>query len=128
MEKTAKMTKATAFAIALELVENSTLENKAEVAAKISKEIENIQKKNGSASGKPTKTQLENAATAHEMAEWMEAGVEYSITDLSKTCPAVLGFNPQKIRPMLTTLIKEGVVERKEGKGGKPLFIKVEEE
>ena len=128
MATTNKMTKATAFAIALELVENSALENKAEVAAKISKEIENIQKKNGSTSGKPTKAQIENAAVAHEMVEWMESGTAYSITELSKNCPAVLGFNPQKIRPMLTTLIKEGVVERTEGKGGKPLFTKVAEE
>ena len=33
-----------------------------------------------------------------------------------------MGFNPQKIRPMLTNLIKANQVERSEGKGGKPLF------
>ena len=124
MATTTKMTKATAFAIALELVENSALENKAEVAAKISKEIENIQKKNGSTSGKPTKAQQENALIAQDMADWMADQPDrlFSITELSKECPAVLGFNPQKIRPMLTNLIKASQVERTEGKGGKPLF------
>ena len=128
MEKTTKMTKATAFAIALELVENSTLENKAEVAAKISKEIENIQKKSASDSGKLTKAQQANALIAQEMAEWMEPGHPYTITELSKNCPAVLGVNPQKIRPLLSGLIQSKVVERTEGKGGKPIFTKVVEE
>ena len=51
----------------------------------------------------------------------------YSISELSKNCPAVLGATPQKIRPLLTGLIKSNAVVRTEEKG-KPLFTKVDEE
>lgn len=120
---TTKMTKASAFSIALELVNQSAHPDKVAVAEKIAKEIENLGKKNSN-SGKPTKAQQENALIAQDMAEWMADQPDrlFSITELSKECPAVLGFNPQKIRPMLTGLIKSGQVERTEGKGGKPMF------
>lgn len=120
---TTKMTKASAFSIALELVNQSAHPDKVAVAEKIAKEIENLGKKNSN-SGKPTKAQQENALIAQGMAEWMadQPNRLFSITELSKECPAVLGFNPQKIRPMLTGLIKSGQVERTEGKGGKPMF------
>ena len=122
-----KMTKATAFTIALELVNQSDLPNKAEVAEKISKEIENLSKKN-SGSGKPTKAQEANNVMAQEMLDWMEADHPYTISELSKECPAVMGATPQKIRPLLTGLIKANAVERTEGKGGKPIFTKVVED
>lgn len=122
-----KMTKATAFTIALELVNQSDLPNKAEVAEKISKEIENLSKKN-SGSGKPTKAQEANNVMAQEMLDWMEADHPYTISELSKECPAVLGATPQKIRPLLTGLIKANAVERTKGKGGKPIFTKVVED
>ena len=125
MEKTPKMTKATAFAIALEVLEQSAHPDKEQAIAKIAKEIENLSKKNGN-SGKPTKAQIENAQTASAMVEWMKMGHHYSVTDLSKSCPAVLGLNSQKIRPMLTTLIKQGLVERTEEKG-KAIFTKIAE-
>ena len=122
-----KMTKATAFAIALELVNQSAHPDKVEVAAKISKEIEQLSKKS-SGSGKPTKAQEANAVLAQEMLDWMEADHAYTISEISKECPAVLGATPQKIRPLLTSLIKTNAVERTEGKGGKPLFTKVVED
>lgn len=126
MEKTtAKMTKAVAFGIALEVMEQSTHPQKSEVIEKIAKEIENLGKKSAG-NGKLTKAQEANLATANAMAEWMEPGHAYSITDLSKSCPAVLGLNPQKIRPMLSGLIKANVVERSEVKG-KPVFTKIAE-
>ena len=94
---------------------------------KISKEIENLSKKN-SGSGKPTKAQEANNVMAQEMLDWMEADHPYTISELSKECPAVLGATPQKIRPLLTGLIKANAVERTEGKGGKPIFTKVVED
>ena len=123
MATTNKMTKASAFSIALELVNQSTHPDKVLVAEKIAKEIENLGKKNSN-SGKPTKAQQENAVLAQNLAEFMADQPDrlFSITELSKECPAVLGANPQKIRPLLTALIKSGQVERTEGKGGKPLF------
>ena len=123
---TTKMTKATAFAIALELVNQSAHPEKDEVSAKLAKEIENLSKKSAG-SGKPTKTQLANMALAEGIADWMTPGVAYSISDISKHCPAVLGETPQKIRPLLTTLIQQKVVERTEVKG-KPMFTRYAEE
>ena len=124
---TPKFTKATAFSIALELVNQSSHPDKALVAEKLSKELEQLAKKSGSQSGKMTKAQEANLALAHEMADWMEPGKGYTISEISKTCPAVMGATPQKIRPLLTLLIQSKVVERTEAKG-KPIFTKVEEE
>ena len=122
MATTNKMTKVSAFTIALELVQNSAHPEKDAVVEKIAKEIENLGKKSGN--GKPTKAQQANQALANEMLEWMEEGHPYSISDLSKNCPAVLGQTSQKIRPLLTPMIKAGIVERTEEKG-KPMFTKV---
>ena len=126
-KKNEKMTKVNALTIALALVEDSTHAEKDAVAEKIRKEIENLAKKSTKASGEPTKVQKANIALADQMWDWMEADHAYSIGELSKECPAVLGATPQKIRPLLTGLMKKGVVVRTEEKG-KPLFTKVDEE
>ena len=123
MATTNKMTKASAFSIALELVNQSTHPDKVAVAEKITKEIENLGKKNSN-SGKPTKAQQANAVLAQSLAEFMSDQPDrlFTISEISKECPAVLGANPQKIRPLLSNLIQQKLVERTEGKGGKPLF------
>lgn len=127
MAKNKEMTKVSALTIALELVENSAHAEKEAVANKIRKEIENLSKKSAKASGELTKTQKDNLVLAGQMLDWMESNHAYSISELSKNCPAVLGATPQKIRPLLTGLIKSNAVVRTEEKG-KPLFTKVDEE
>ena len=127
MAKNKEMTKVNALTIALELVENSAHAEKEAVANKIRKEIENLSKKSAKASGELTKTQKDNLALSAQMLDWMESNHAYSISELSKNCPAILGATPQKIRPLLTGLIKSGTVVRTEEKG-KPLFTKVDEE
>lgn len=127
MAKNKEMTKVNALTIALELVEQSAHAEKEAVANKIRKEIENLSKKSAKASGELTKTQKDNLVLATQMLDWMESNHAYSISELSKNCPAVLGATPQKIRPLLTGLIKSNAVVRTEEKG-KPLFTKVDEE
>lgn len=127
MAKNKEMTKVNALTIALELVEQSAHAEKEAVANKIRKEIENLSKKSAKASGELTKTQKDNLALSAQMLDWMESNHAYSISELSKNCPAVLGATPQKIRPLLTGLIKSNAVVRTEEKG-KPLFTKVDEE
>lgn len=127
MAKNKEMTKVSALTIALELVENSAHAEKEAVANKIRKEIENLSKKSAKASGELTKTQKDNLVLATQILDWMESNHAYSISELSKNCPAVLGATPQKIRPLLTGLIKSNAVVRTEEKG-KPLFTKVDEE
>ena len=123
MEKnTAKMTKVVAFGLAIKALETTDFPERDEAIAKLTKEIENVSKKNSGA-GKPTKAQEANAVLAHNLADFMaEHNTRlFTISELSKECPAVLGLNPQKIRPLLSTLIKENLVERTEVKG-KPVF------
>lgn len=127
MAKNKEMTKVNALTIALELVEQSAHAEKEAVANKIRKEIENLSKKSAKASEELTKTQKDNLVLAGQMLDWMESNHAYSISELSKNCPAVLGATPQKIRPLLTGLIKSHAVVRTEEKG-KPLFTKVDEE
>ena len=127
MAKNKEMTKVNALTIALELVEQSAHAEKEAVANKIRKEIENLSKKSAKASGELTKTQKDNLVLAGQMLDWMESNHAYSISDLSKNCPAVLGATPQKIRPLLTGLIKSNAVVRTE-ENGNPLFTKVDEE
>ena len=124
MATTKKMTKAQAFAIALEVLNASNHPEKDEAIAKVQTEIDNISKKSSKSSGKPTKAQEANAVLAQSVAEFMADQPDrlFTISEISKECPAVMGATPQKIRPLLTALIKEQKVERTEGKGGKPLF------
>ena len=89
----------------------------------IEKRIEITQKKNAK-TGEPTKAQKANLALAEQMLEWMEEDTPYTISELSKNCPAVLGATPQKIRPLLTGLISAKAVIRTEEKG-KPMFTKI---
>ncbi len=129
MEKnTAKMTKAVAFALAIKALETTNFPERDEAIAKLAKEIENVSKKN-SGSGKMTKAQEANAVLANSVAEFMAENRTrlFTIAELSKECPAVLGMTPQKIRPLLSSLIKSNLVERTEVKG-KPVFQFVGEE
>ena len=97
-----------------------------EVVAKLQKMLESLEKKSAKTSAEPTKAQKANMALADQIAEFMEPAKQYTISEISKTCPAVMGATPQKIRPLLTMLIQQKVVERSEVKG-KPVFTKVEE-
>jgi len=84
----AKMTKATAFAIALELVNQSNHPEKALVMEKISKEIENLQKKN-SKSGKPTAKQIANAGLGDALVSFLRehSTQMFTVSELMKNVP-----------------------------------------
>lgn len=84
----AKMTKATAFAIALELVNQSNHPEKALVMEKISKEIENLQKKN-SKSGKPTAKQIANAGLGEALVSFLRehSTQMFTVSELMKSVP-----------------------------------------
>ena len=120
-----KMTNKTALEIAISVLSADNAHD--EVVAKLQKMLESVEKKSAKTSTEPTKAQKANMILADQIAEFMEPGKEYSISELSKTCPAVLGATPQKIRPLLTMLIQSKVVERNEVKG-KPMFTKVVED
>ena len=120
---TTKMTNKVAFEMAITALTASDLANKDEAIAKIAKAIEQLDKKSSKASTEPTKAQKANAVLAEGIAEFMAEQPDrlFTVSELSKECPAVMGATPQKIRPLLTSLIGQKRVERTEEKG-KPLF------
>lgn len=122
-----KVTNKSALEVALGLVLASDHPDKALVAEKLQKQIDSLEKKSANSSGKLTKAQEANLALADQIASYMEPEVEYSISFLSKSCSAVKGENPQKIRPLLQILMDKGLVVRSLNKG-KPVFVKVVED
>ena len=120
---TTKMTNKVAFEMAITALSASDLANKDDAIAKIAKAIEQLDKKSSKASTEPTKAQKANAVLAEGIAEFMAEQPDrlFTISELSKECPAVMGATPQKIRPLLTSLIGQKRVERTEEKG-RPLF------
>ena len=90
MEKTTKMTKATAFAIALEVLENSNHPDREQVIAKIAKEIENISKKSAG-SGKPTAKQVANIGLGDMVVNFLRdhADKKFTVTELMKQIPGL---------------------------------------
>ena len=127
MEKTTKMTKATAFTIALELVNQSDLPNKAEVAEKISKEIENLSKKN-SKSGKPTAKQVANMGLGEALVSFLRehSTQMFTVSELMKNVPNL----PEDIsNQKMTSLLRLESVKpyyRREMVKGKAYFQYVE--
>ena len=119
---TTKMTNKTALETAISVLSVDNAHD--EVVAKLQKMLESLEKKSAKTSSEPTKAQKANLALAEQMLEWMEEDTPYTISELSKNCPAVLGATPQKIRPLLTGLISAKAVVRTEEKG-KPIFTKV---
>ena len=117
------MTKATAFTIALELVNQSDLPNKAEVAEKISKEIENLSKKN-SKSGKPTAKQVANMGLGEIVVDFLRenADSKYTITELMKQVP---GLPAEITNQKLTSIFRLDAVKpfvNREMEKGKAYF------
>ena len=121
---TIKMTNKTALETAIAVLSADNAHD--EVVAKLQKMLESLEKKSAKTSSEPTKAQKANLALAEQMLDWMEVDTPYTISELSKNCPAVLGATPQKIRPLLTGLIASKAVVRTEEKG-KPIFTKVAE-
>lgn len=118
-----KMTKATAFTIALELVNQSDLPNKAEVAEKISKEIENLSKKNAK-SGKPTAKQVANMGLGEIVVDFLRenADSKYTITELMKQVP---GLPAEITNQKLTSIFRLDAVKpfvNREMEKGKAYF------
>lgn len=80
-----KMTKRDYFALISAIVENSDTANKADIQAFIAHEVELLNKKNSSKSGKPTKTQEENEVIKTIILEVMaEIGRPATLTEIQQ--------------------------------------------
>lgn len=115
-----KMTKRDYFALISAIVENSDTANKADIQAFIAHEVELLNKKNSSKSGKPTKTQEENEVIKTIILEVMaEIGRPATLTEIqqadtrlqTKADGGVL--TPQKLSAIIKLMIdKDNTVVR----------------
>ena len=115
MEKTTKMTKATAWGIVKGIVENSNHPQSAELIAKIDNEIALLAKKN-SAEKKPTIQQVANEGIKTAIVDGMESGTAYTITDIIKSVPACAELTNQRVSALMRQLVESGAVVRTEDK------------
>jgi hypothetical protein len=81
----------------------------------IDHELELLAKKN-SAEKKPTATQTANVGIKKAIADGMEMGKKYTITDLMKSIPAIADLSNQRVSALVRQMIDDKVVERTEEK------------
>ena len=115
MEKTTKMTKATAWGIVKGIVENSNHPQTAELVAKIDNELALLAKKN-SAEKKPTAQQTANVGIMSAIPEGMEPNRLYTVTEVIKEIPECAELTNQRVSALLRQLRDEGKVIRTEDK------------
>ena len=115
MEKTTKMTKATAWGIVKGIVEKSNHPQTAELVAKIDNELALLAKKN-SAEKKPTAQQTANEAIKVAIVEGMEPNRLYTVTEIIKSVPACADMTNQRVSALLRQLVEGGLVKRTEDK------------
>ena len=110
-----KMTKATAWAIVKEIVENSDHPKSAELVEKIDNELNLLAKKN-SAEKKPTAQQVANDGIKTAIVEGMEPNRLYTVTEIIKSIPACAELTNQRVSALLRGLVETGAVVRTEDK------------
>lgn len=110
-----KMTKATAWAIVKEIVENSDHPKSAELVEKIDNELNLLAKKN-SAEKKPTAQQVANDGIKTAIVEGMEPNRLYTVTEIIKSIPACAELTNQRVSALLRGLVDTGAVVRTEDK------------
>lgn len=81
----------------------------------IDHELELLAKKN-SAEKKPTATQTANVGIKKAIADGMEMGKKYTITDLMKSIPAIADLSNQRVSALVRQMIEDGLVVRTEEK------------
>lgn len=96
----------------------------------LNKRIEITKKKNANRSAEPTPKQLEKMAHDKELRDKVVAvmveGVSYTPSDLVKLVDVAEIPNTQKLTPMLTALVGEGVVVKTTEKGRSKYSLSVE--
>lgn len=115
MEKTTKMTKATAWTIVKGIVENSGHPQAEELVAKIDNELALLAKKN-SAEKKPTAQQTANVGIMSAIVEGMTPNRLYTVTEIIKEIPACAELTNQRVSALLRQLVEAGKVKRTEDK------------
>lgn len=116
MANTNKKTLKDYFAELRTLAENS---NRSDLVKFIDGRIEQIEKKNKSASGerKPTEKQIENEAIKSEILKGLSVDNGMTIGEMIKEIPACDGLSSSKVTALVHQLVKADLVIREEIKG-----------
>lgn len=99
-------------------------ENDPELVSFIDHEVELLNKKNASKTGKQTERQKENADLMTVIYDAMETGKQYTVSDLIAEVPALTGMNTQRVAPILGKM-KDNVLVTREVVKGKAYFTKI---
>lgn len=99
-------------------------QNEPELVEFIDHEVELLDKKNASKSGKQTERQKENAGLQDVIYNAMAEGKQYTVSDLIAEVPALAGMNTQRVAPILTKMRNNVLVSREVVKG-KAYFTKI---
>lgn len=85
-----------------------------------------MEKRNSTKSGKPTKTQVANAAIANAVYAAMEPGVSYDVATIKGMVPELADANPQRVAPLMKKLVDAGKVSLAKVKG-KNFYTRISE-
>ena len=116
MAKTNKKTLKDYFAELRTLAENS---NRPDLVDFVNGRIEQIEKKNKSASGerKPTEKQIANEKIKAEMLDYLPTDNGMTVGEMIKEIPVCKNFNSSKVTALVHQLVKAELVKRTEVKG-----------
>ena len=107
-----KMTNAMALEIALEVLKETDAEKYTEVIEKLDKILVQVNKKS-SANRKPTATQLENERLKEKIVEYLvDTGNGLTVSELMKEVEELKELSNQRVTSLVTSLYKEGKVDR----------------
>ena len=106
------MTKKEMFAVAIEIINESNAENKADIVAGLEHEIELLNKKSSSAR-KPTKTQIENEGFKADIVAYLATvDMPKSIKEMQSELPSIAELTNQRVTHLLTDLVKAETVAK----------------
>lgn len=119
-----KMTNAQALEIALEVLKETDAEKYTEVIEKLDKMLVQVNKKS-SANRKPTATQLENEGLRVKIAEYLtNTGKRLTVSEMMKEIEGLEELSNQRVTSLVTSLYKEGKVDREVEKRKAYFFAK----
>lgn len=106
-----KMTNAMALEIAIEVLKATDTEKYTEVVEKLDKMLVQVNKKS-SANRKPTATQVENEELKVKILAHLETVDKQTVSEMMKTIPELADLTNQRVTSLVTSLYKEGKVDR----------------
>ena len=117
---TNKITYVSAINLAIRALNGEKIENRVEVADKLLALGTQLEKRNATKSGKPTKKQTENA-------EVKQAILDTLLVDEGKRCGDIateIGITGQKCSALLSQMVKAGEVVKREGEKRVSMFFR----